>query len=153
MIRMLLTLCMCMLAVLLIWGEGPGRQTGAAETSAASMTSLDATPRALPALQPAAYTPADATSALPLVLPLVTAPATDAQAATPEAPADLRYIPAQTLNVRERPSTECPVVGKLSRGEATRLLWVEENGWAHIILEGDGMTGFVSGEFLSASAP
>ncbi|WP_291239888.1 SH3 domain-containing protein [Gemmobacter sp.] len=137
---------MCLLAVLLIWGEGPGRQTGAQGPSASAES-----PRDIPALQSAAYTPAEPASALPLVLPLVTAP--EVQATAPEAPMDLRYITAKTVNVREGPSTEYPVIGKLSRGEATRLLWLEENGWARITLEGDGMTGFVSGEFLSADAP
>ena len=148
MIRMLLTLCMCMLAVLLIWGEGSGRQTD----TTASLSDPES-PRRIPALQAAAYTPAEPTSALPLVLPLVTPPAPEVQATAPEAAMDLRYITAQTVNVREGPSTEFPVIGKLTRGEATRLLWLEDNGWAHIILEGDGLTGFVSGEFLSSNAP
>lgn len=148
MIRMLLTLCMCMLAVLLIWGEGTGHQTDAAAPRPSTES-----PREIPALQTAAYTPVEPASALPLVLPLVTAPAPEAEAVAPEAAIDLRYITAKTVNVREGPSTEFPVIGKPTRGEATRLLWLEDNGWAHIILEGDGLTGFVSGEFLSANAP
>lgn len=148
MIRMLLTLCMCMLAVLLIWGEGAGRQTEATNALQTAETA-----REVPALQTVAYTPAEPVSDLPLVLPLVTTPAPQAQASAPDAAIDLRYITAQTVNVREGPSTEFAVIGKLTRGEATRLLWLEQNGWAHIILEGDGLTGFVSGEFLSADAP
>lgn len=148
MIRLLLTLCMCLLAVMLIWGDGPGRQTETRPRESVPVA------REIPALQTAAYTPVEASSSLPLVLPLVSAPET-ALPSTPlaAAPVDLRYITANSVNVREGPSTEFPVVGKLTRGEATRLLWIEDNGWARIILEGDGMTGFVSGDFLSANAP
>ena len=148
MIRMLLTLCMCMLAVLLIWGDGTGLESKATATATPAESS-----RQIPALQAVAYTPTEPTSALPLVLPLVTTPAPMAQVSAPETAMDLRYVTAQTVNVREGPSTEFPVIGKLTRGEATRLLWLEDNGWAHIILEGDGLTGFVSGDFLSADAP
>ena len=149
MIRLLLTLCMFLLAVLLIWGDGPGRH--AQDQGDESMSEPN---REIPALQTVAYTPVEASSSLPLVLPLVTTPEAAHPMASAPAPAvDLRYIIANSVNVREGPSTEFPIVGKLTRGEATRLLWVEDNGWARIILEGDGMTGFVSGDFLSANAP
>jgi hypothetical protein len=32
-------------------------------------------------------------------------------------------------------------------------MWVEDNGWVHIVIEGDGISGFVSGDLLSATAP
>ena len=142
MIRMLLTLCMCLLAVMLIWGEGRDAAPLAARPQAAPLAAQ---------VQPAAYTRPEPSTGLPLVLPLVAEGMVTPQPT--EGPVTLRYITAATVNVREGPSTEYPVIGRLSRGEATRLLWQEENGWARITLEGDGMTGFVSGAFLSETAP
>ena len=141
MIRLLLTLCMCLLAAMLIWGDGPGLSSREAAPSVATQ----------PDLHPVAYTPsAEPVSDLPLVLPLIQ---TNTPPPEAETVADLRYITASSVNVREGPSTQYPVIGRLSRGEATRLLWLEENGWARITLEGDGITGFVSGDFLSDAAP
>ncbi len=153
MIRMLLLLCAAIFVVLALWGgeDAPRR--------------VAATPAAAPAAEPmvvqASYiseAPAPTGPVVPLVLPLVRSDAAVVEAlsdapAPAETEAEIRYITASSVNVREGPSTEFPVVGKLSRGEAARLLWTEENGWARIILEGDGMTGFVSGDFLSDSAP
>ena len=142
MIRLLLTLCMCLLATMLIWGDGPGLSRQAVAPAPVAPTQPD--------LQTVAYTPSEPVTDLPLVLPLIQAAPAAPQA---ETEADLRYITANSVNVREGPSTEYPVIGRLSRGEATRLLWLEENGWARITLEGDGITGFVSGDFLSDTAP
>lgn len=146
MIRLLLVLSLSLFAVMMIWG-------GEADTQPeAHVQAARAIERPALAATPVAFTAPEGSLA-PTVLPLVR-PATSAQA--PEVAAEtitIRYITAQSVNVREGPSTEFPVIGKLSRGEAARLLWTETNGWAHITLEGDGITGFISGEFLSDSAP
>lgn len=136
MLRLLLILCASLFVILLLGGNDDSqRRPGPEATSSAR-------PPARIAPQPAAYTPE---SAFPVVLPLIQ-PATTP---LPAAEADIRYISANSVNVREGPSTEFPVVARLRRGEATRVMWTEENGWTHIVIEGDGVSGFVSGEFLS----
>ncbi|WP_151717394.1 SH3 domain-containing protein [Gemmobacter serpentinus] len=151
MIRLLLLLCLSLLAAMMFWGRG-------ADEPRATATMRHAPPeRAAPAtnsrgITPVAYTGTESVL-VPTVLPLVQPGAARTEPDPDLSESLIRYITAQSVNVREGPSTEFPVVGRLSRGEAARLLWTEENGWARITLEGDGITGFVSGEFLSAIAP
>jgi uncharacterized protein YgiM (DUF1202 family) len=63
------------------------------------------------------------------------------------------YVSAKSVNVRQGPSTDSSVVGKLGRGEAALVLWQEGDDWARIIIEGDGLEGYVATRFLSATAP
>ena len=146
MIRLLLLLCLSLFTVMMVLGRG-GEVPA---TIAASQTPVSVQPAAM--VTPVAYT-AGESSLVPTILPLVQPGAVVHQPEAANEPITIRYITAQSVNVREGPSTEFPVVGRLSRGEAARLLWTEENGWAHITLEGDGMTGFISGEFLTDIEP
>lgn len=105
-----------------------------------------------------AYTPPATDPSLPIVLPLVRpdAPAvaaSPAPAPRPEDDIEVRYVTARSVNVREGPSTDYPVVGRLMRGEAALVLWTEDNGWSHISIEGDGIAGYVSGAYLGTEAP
>src|SRR5690606_9470027 len=54
-----------------------------------------------------------------------------------------------SLNVRDKASTQGKVIGKLSSGTAVSVI-SESNGWARV--KANGITGYVSAEFLSASA-
>lgn len=84
-------------------------------------------------------------------------PAAPAEASAPEV-ADggagtIWYVTASSVNVRAEPSTEAEVVGKLSSGEATLLVQAVDEDWARIVIQGDGVEGFVAMRYLSAEAP
>lgn len=66
---------------------------------------------------------------------------------------EVRYVTAKSVNVREGPSTEFAVVDRLSKGDAARVIAEEENGWVLILIEGDGIEGYVSGRLLATTAP
>jgi uncharacterized protein YgiM (DUF1202 family) len=61
------------------------------------------------------------------------------------------FVAVNTANVREGPSTEFPVIEKLTRGEAVSVLAAsdEPDGWTLIAIEGDGLQGYVSNELLA----
>ena len=63
------------------------------------------------------------------------------------------YVTANSVNVRAEPSTEADVVGKLTSGEATLLVQAVDDDWARIVIQGDGVEGFVAMRYLSAEAP
>ncbi len=63
------------------------------------------------------------------------------------------YVTASSVNVRSAPSTEAEVVGKLTSGEATLVVQAVDDEWARIVIQGDGLEGFVSMRYLSAEAP
>ena len=64
----------------------------------------------------------------------------------------VKYVSGRSVNVRGGPSTQDAVVGRLTRGEAVTIVWIEDNGWARIRVEGDGIDGFMSMDFLSDAA-
>ena len=66
---------------------------------------------------------------------------------------EIWYVAGNSLNVRSGPSTNDAVVGKLTRGEATLVVWREGEDWARIRIEGDGIEGYVAMRFLSAEPP
>lgn len=71
-------------------------------------------------------------------------------AVPPENP--IWHVTARSVNVRSGPCTDSPVVGRVTRGEAVSLVWMEDNGWARILIEGDGIAGYVSTDFLAEGA-
>ncbi len=113
---------------------------------------------------PAAVEPsADAVSGelnLPLIEAAVEEAVTEPAAApkTEEAePAEdgktVAYVTASSVNVRDGPGTTFGVLGRLERGDAATVVWTDDTGWARIRIEGDGIEGFVSADYLSATAP
>jgi uncharacterized protein YgiM (DUF1202 family) len=82
---------------------------------------------------------------------------TGGTAATPEVAAGgegtIWYVNASSVNVRSAPSTEAEVVGKLASGEATLVVQAVDSDWARIVIQGDGVEGFVAMRYLSAEAP
>lgn len=76
-------------------------------------------------------------------------------AETPEATGDgeIWYVTGNSLNVRSGPSTDDAVVGRLTRGEATLVVWREGEDWARIRIEGDGIEGYVAMRFLTPTVP
>ncbi len=65
----------------------------------------------------------------------------------------IRYVNANTVNVREGPSTDYAVVGKVTYGEATEILSDPDSDWVRIRIQGDGVEGYVAARFLQDSEP
>ena len=63
------------------------------------------------------------------------------------------YVNARSVNVRAEPSTDAEIVGKLDSGEATLVVQAVDADWARIVIQGDGVEGFVALRYLSAEAP
>ncbi|WP_137110157.1 SH3 domain-containing protein [Rhodobacter sp. SY28-1] len=63
------------------------------------------------------------------------------------------YVVANSVNVRAEPSTDAEVLGKLGSGEATLLVQAVNDEWARIVIQGDGVEGFVAMRYLSPEAP
>jgi uncharacterized protein YgiM (DUF1202 family) len=63
------------------------------------------------------------------------------------------YVNANSVNVRAEPSTEAEVVGRLGSGEATLVVQAVDSEWARIVIQGDGVEGFVAMRYLSPEAP
>ena len=80
-------------------------------------------------------------------------PATDPQ---PEVAAGgagtVWYVFGNAVNVRAEPSTEAAVLGTLDSGEALLVQAVDAE-WARIVIQGDGVEGFVALRYLSPEAP
>jgi uncharacterized protein YgiM (DUF1202 family) len=67
--------------------------------------------------------------------------------------AALRWVSANTINVREGPGTNHGVAGRLSRGEAVTVVADAGDGWVRIRIEGDGLEGFVAARLLTDKSP
>lgn len=84
-------------------------------------------------------------------------PDAPAAAATPEiadgGAGTIWYVVADSVNVRAEPSTDADVLGKLGSGEATLLVQAVDDEWARIVIQGDGVEGFVAMRYLSPEAP
>ena len=76
---------------------------------------------------------------------------------SPEVAADgagtIWYVVADSVNVRAEPSTQADVLGKLGSGEAALLVQAVDSEWARIVIQGDGVEGFVAMRYLSPEAP
>ncbi|TGD44844.1 SH3 domain-containing protein [Pseudotabrizicola sediminis] len=170
MIRMLLLLCAGLFLTLQIGGQDKGQMrfglTEAARTPARVVVPVADETMAMDAPSGAAFAApvASAPQTVPapeeaMVLasfgaaqPIMrqAAPVTGAETAPDGA---VWYVTGRSVNVRIGPSTRDDVLGRLTRGEAVTVVAVEDNGWARVRLEGDGVDGFMSMSFLSDSAP
>jgi Bacterial SH3 domain len=63
------------------------------------------------------------------------------------------YVNASSVNVRAEPSTEAEILGKLGSGEAALMVQAVNGEWARIVIQGDGVEGFVALRYLSPEAP
>lgn len=156
MLRMLLLLSAVLFITLLVGGRDAGQLRpglmARQESAPDVQMPLPAQPEA------AAYIPEPVrANSLPVVLPMASpapsAPAADLAAPAPSADTDLRYVTGRAVNVRGGPSTGHPVIGSLVQGEAVRIIHDSGNGWAHILIEGDGIDGYISTRFLSPETP
>jgi hypothetical protein len=79
-------------------------------------------------------------------------PATDPAAASSDNVVTVGYVDAEEVNVREGPGTDNPVLTRLNRGEAVTIVATDAaSGWARIRIEGDGIEGFMSMDYLAAA--
>ncbi|MDO8881888.1 MAG: SH3 domain-containing protein [Pseudotabrizicola sp.] len=160
MIRLLLLLSAGLFLTLQIGGQDRGQlRFGLMEAEREAMQ-MAAAPAASVVIDEPATRAADSGPVLPAVnadivqvvfapaQPIVSQPMQPTAANTPNSPADVKYVQGRSVNVRSGPSTNNAVVGRLTRGEAVTVVWVEANGWARVRLEGDGVDGFMSMSFL-----
>lgn len=151
MLRLLFLLCAALFITLLLGGRDHGQLRPGLQVAEDVNPAPVSAP--LPRAEPVADIPDPApASTLPIVLPLVS-PTASAPTPAPDAPSDIRYVTARVVNVRGGPSTGHPVIGSLAQGEAARIIHDAGNGWAHILIEGDGIDGYVSTLFLSPETP
>lgn len=68
-------------------------------------------------------------------------------------PGRVMYVTGRAVNVRNGPSTRTEVVDRLLRGDEVSVVWVEQNGWARIRVEGDGVDGYMALGLLSETPP
>ncbi|WP_103332437.1 SH3 domain-containing protein [Pseudotabrizicola formosa] len=180
MIRMLLVLCAGLYLTLQIGGQDKGQMRfGLAEAARAPARDVAAPSEAMateervnrpsatgaafaepatlppqtPAPSDAAVIPVTFGTSQPIMQPRAVQARSDA-ATTPSATdGKLWYVTGRSVNVRSGPSTRNEVLGRLTRGEAVTVVAMEDNGWARVRMEGDGIDGFMSMSFLSDSAP
>lgn len=119
----------------------------------ASMTNPEATPSSRAMTRPLTRPSLDRLSAESAASgadqDLATADVAMPEGATQPGAQDVYYVKGRGVNVRSGPSSRSQVVGKLGRGEAVTVVWVEPNGWARIRIEGDGIEGYMSKDFLA----
>jgi hypothetical protein len=92
-------------------------------------------------LQEAAIDPA-------AVQPMQALRSATAAAVSPGAAGTIRRVTANSVNVRGGPSTQNPVVGRLTRGEEVEVLATDPSGWVQVRVQGDGIEGWVSARLL-----
>ncbi|MFN3575679.1 MAG: SH3 domain-containing protein [Tabrizicola sp.] len=63
------------------------------------------------------------------------------------------YVVANSVNVRAEPSTEAEILGRLGSGEAALMVQQVDADWARIVIQGDGVEGYVAIRYLSPEAP
>lgn len=176
MFKLIALLCAAMFTVLLIAGEdrgqvrpglanGPAAPAPVVEQAPVQITAPVATQDAAPAevasvSAPVSVdsptTPVTAAAIQETVFSLATysdeAPVAAAATAAQTA-GELAFVAAASVNVRQGPGKENPVLTRLSRGEAVTIVSTDDTGWARIRIEGDGLEGFMALEYLSSTAP
>lgn len=101
-------------------------------------------PVALPALQPASEI---APTTVALEQPAAALPETQV------IETDVRFVNSAAINVRQGPSTNEAVIGRLTRNEAVTVVADNGDGWLLVRIEGDGVEGYVAGRLLTDRAP
>jgi hypothetical protein len=178
MFKLTALLCAAMFGVFLIAGEDRG-QLRPGLANAARVAAETPAPVAEPAPVVVAAAPADpqpAADVAPVQTPVTVEPVTTPETETAiedtvfslanygdNPPADqtataasdnvgnVGYVDAEEVNVRQGPGTDNPVLTRLNRGEAVTIVATDANGWARIRIEGDGIEGFMSMDYLSST--
>lgn len=176
MIRLVLLLCAGMFLALMIGGQDHGqarlglsqpplmppikaKAPAVADPVEAQATVADLVPVAAPApARPvevavaAAAAPAEPSAAPLPSFTLSNIEEADVPSAAP-APTTVLYVAATSVNVRQGPSTNDAILGRLTRNEAVSLVRDAGDGWLQVRIEGDGIEGFVAARLLTDRAP
>ncbi|MFN3823799.1 MAG: SH3 domain-containing protein [Pseudorhodobacter sp.] len=174
MIRLMLLLSATMFLVLLIGGEDRGQmrqglvaqapeigptETGPTPAAAAAPTQGTAAPVpeanlvAFVPMSPPTPEPAVHRSTTTMPLPQAAPPESVVDLVSEPAPMPLLFVNSNAINVRQGPSTNFAVVGRLTRNESVLVVQPEENGWVRIRIEGDGVEGFVAARLMTDRNP
>lgn len=92
------------------------------------------------------------TASIPIEIEIDTATETVTATDLP-ATAALRWVAVESANVRAQPGRYGAIAGRVERNDVVQVLWMEDNGWARIRMEGDGADGFVFGDLLTDVEP
>jgi len=179
MFRLLFLLSSTMFVVLLIAGEDRGQMrhgliaTAPREEAPAATLAEAPVAEPLPDVNLASFVPLSPPTPQPAVQRQEPAPEpvqTMMAAPSPEAtrdlvidavadegmassPQPLLFVNSNAINVRQGPSTDYAVVGRLTRNESVLAVEPEQNGWVRIRIEGDGVEGFVAARLLTDRDP
>lgn len=61
----------------------------------------------------------------------------------------LKQVTASRVNVRSGPSTTNEVLGQVVHADIVQIISPAENGWVKILVEGDGVEGYMAAKFLT----
>lgn len=177
MFKLTLVLCATLFLVMLIGGDNGGQlRPGLAAATVASVPEptpvvaevADPVIEEQPALADQAPATTPVVMAAPTAAPVVsdqpeaeaevfslatfadpaTAP-TETPATPTSAGGDLAVVSARAVNVRSGPGTDFDILTRLGQGEAVTRIGDAGNGWALIRIEGDGVEGYVSTDYLA----
>jgi len=71
----------------------------------------------------------------------------------PEPERIIWYVTGSRVNVREGPSTDHAVLGKVLYGDAAEVISDPDADWVKIRIEGDGVEGYISKRFMTNVDP
>jgi len=71
----------------------------------------------------------------------------------PEPERTIWYVTGSRVNVREGPSTNYTVLGKVLYGDAAEIISDPDADWVKIRIEGDGVEGFIMKRFMTNVDP
>ncbi len=72
---------------------------------------------------------------------------------TPEPERIIWYVTGSRVNVREGPSTNYTVLGKVLYGDAAEIISDPNADWVKIRIEGDGVEGYIAKRFMTDVDP
>lgn len=155
MIRLTVFLCMGLFAALMIGGQDHGQlRYGLMNMYAPKPMAVERV--ALAAPQPQVALPVTEAAFVPVVpvmapVDVVVAEQQSATAIQSELPnGRVLYVNTKSINVREGPGKDYPVLSRLAQGEAVLVVAEGEGpeGWSLIRIEGDGVEGYVASRLL-----
>ena len=114
--------------------------------------SHEAGARFVPFMRPTVVN-ADGRIAEPLVEPVAAAVAVEVTVPAADPVLEVRYVSAKRVNVRQGPSTDQPVLGKVVFAEAVQVMSDPTEEWVMIRIEGDGIEGYMASRFLQRTDP
>lgn len=71
----------------------------------------------------------------------------------PEPERIIWFVTGSRVNVREGPSTDYSVLGKVIRGDAAEIISDPDAEWVKIRIEGDGVEGYIAKRFMAVQDP